>query len=131
VRALPGEANREQSHLEIQIADGSHEWPTGGLWWAQGEQGFHAPSQRAAVKPPGSWNDMEIELHADSLRVAVNGTQLNKIDLSALAKRPGAWPALARSAGRIGLQSQEGTVRFRNIRIRAVAATNVDPSSPK
>ena len=81
------------------------------------------PNWPVQLKPAGSWNTVELEVQADSLRVSVNGKEVLLTDLGKLADQPGANPALKRRSGRIGFQSHTGTVRFRNIEIKELPGT--------
>jgi hypothetical protein len=69
------------------------------------------------LKPAGSWNEMEIELRGQALRIRINGRDVLEKDLAELARRASALPGLRRISGRIGFQAHTGTVRFRKIRI--------------
>jgi serine/threonine protein kinase len=76
-----------------------------------------AVSRPAPLKPPGSWNSMEIELRGVWLRVRVNGVEtcLLPLDCERVVKHLG---AAAAAVGRIGLQSFGGSVSFRNIAVK-------------
>jgi len=104
-------------HTEIQIqADASYPKEpairrTGGLFGV-------AIDRPGELRADGSWNDMEIEVHGRSLRVAVNGRDTLNIRLDQLAKFS-ADSRLQRLSGRIGFQAHgTGTASFRNIRIK-------------
>jgi hypothetical protein len=80
---------------------------------------YIGPDRTAALNPPGSWNQLEIEVSGRSMRALVNGNQVLSTTIRTGARFPdGTVPALSRVRGRIGLQSHTGTVRFRNIEIR-------------
>jgi hypothetical protein len=116
-RAPPG----AKEQLEIQLLD---DWGflaspdtmlTGSLWKL-------AIDRPAALKPQGSWNTMEVEARGRSLRVTVNGQDTLRTSLDRFAGEAERLPALRRDEGRIGFQNWEGTVRFRNIRLRDLSA---------
>ncbi len=44
--------------------------------------------------------------------------EVSQVDLSTLADRPNALPALKRASGRLAIQAHTGTVRFRNMQIQ-------------
>jgi hypothetical protein len=112
-RAVPG----EKKHLEIQILDDAS-YPqvqdtalTGSLWGL-------ALDRRAVLKSEGEWNQMEIELRGQSLRVTVNGRDTLRTDLNRFAAQAEQLPALKRVTGRIGLQNWDRAVRFRNLQLQ-------------
>jgi hypothetical protein len=126
LRARPGESRftaTGQRHWEIQLLDDDFAgWPaplravqkTGALYGI-------AIDEAARLKPPGQWNQLEIELRARSLRVAVNGRDTLRTDLDRHAELAERLPGLKRASGRIGLQSWEGEMRFRKIEVRPLA----------
>jgi hypothetical protein len=89
--------------------------------------GRQAPSASAAVAP-GRWNRATIACQGPNLTVLINGTEVNRIDLSR-----GAQPANVQEAGpdagkqaaamptkgRIGLQARQGgsAIEFRNLKL--------------
>lgn len=90
------------------------------LNWHSSGRGSDAlrPQAPAELRPPGAWNDMEVEVRARHLRASVNDREVLEADLSDLASRSRAHAMLGRTSGRIGLQAHTGPVRFRNIEIR-------------
>jgi hypothetical protein len=66
------------------------------------------------LAPQGEWNELEIELHKQLLRVWINGLQIHDADLSRVAEVPPA-AALKRSRGRIASETTAGQVRFGNM----------------
>ena len=61
---------------------------------------------------------MEILVQENRIRVSVNGSQIVDATLPRDKRFPdGTVPGLCRTKGRIGLQKQRGTVRFRNIEV--------------
>jgi serine/threonine protein kinase len=95
-------------------------WVTGSLWWkiGVGDPPCLAPDNLGDLKKPGEWNDMEVEMRGQFLRIAVNGRDVQKVMLS--QRRPDAnpVPGLSRSSGRIGFLKRVGEVRYRNIEIK-------------
>lgn len=79
-----------------------------------------APTQRAG-KPAGQWNAMEIQADGRQIRVTLNGKKIIDADLDRYLKDPAIakeHTGLARSTGRIGLQSHTDRVEFRNVRVK-------------
>jgi hypothetical protein len=108
--------------MEIQILDDNH--PRYGKldFYQYTGSIYHvvAPNQRAG-KPAGEWNAMTIRARGREVVVILNGKKIIDADLerwrqdAAVAKE---HPGLARTTGRIGLQSHTDRVEFRNIRIK-------------
>jgi hypothetical protein len=72
------------------------------------------PSERRA-KPAGEWNHYRVECNDGSLKLSVNGKQVS-----------GGHDIRPRK-GYICLESEGGTVHFKNIRIRELSSTNPEP----
>ncbi len=133
--ALRAAGDGSPRYLEVQLCDDTsagtpNAVPTGTLVWAAGAP-FLPPDPAAALKPLGEWNDLVIELREQTLRVLVNGKSVRSNDLAYLSKQPGALPDLQRSKGRIGLQAQAGTARFRNIEIQELATPLAQEAKPE
>ncbi len=119
LRADPAEA----SHVEVQLAD-VEQFPTGMLFVTENSDqgGYLATDGKVSLKK--EWNEMEVERRGSNLRVTVNGAVVQIQDLSRFAGKPGVLPGVTRKAGRIGLQSQTGQAKFRNIRIETGPAAD-------
>lgn len=121
IRAAPDESGF--SLLEIQLWDDAArpgEPSTGSLIFTPAKW-VQAPT-RAALKPAGSWNTLDIEARGPQIHVAVNGQETGrydtaKIDPTVAVDRELARANLGRPSGQIGLFGQVGQLRFRNIRI--------------
>jgi hypothetical protein len=74
-----------------------------------------APRQAPQVQPAPKWNRMEVRLHGRRLRVVVNGTEVQNVDLDQIHDRPVTQPFLKRSRGTIEFTKHQGTVRLRNL----------------
>ncbi len=127
--ASPGEHHLEVNLRNFEEPPGLHA-QTAALRWSTSGNGrdYLPPDQPADLGFDQSWNEARIELRDGSLQVWVNGRQVRNTDLRQLAARPNSLPALKREAGRIGFQSHTGTVRFRNIQIKSLVAS--DPPIP-
>jgi serine/threonine protein kinase len=106
--------------MEIQIVDDEHyqstrptsfrpEMRSGSLY------DLRAPSLLNNNKV-GEWNELRLAVEGLRVIVEVNGLRVvdHEISSADLAKRP----ELARSTGRIGLESHDGRVEFRNIMVK-------------
>jgi hypothetical protein len=84
-----------------------------------------APKKRAVLKPVGEWNEMDIRAKGTQVTITINGEQVLDVDLKKFEHRTrekgdGKYvhPDLLRKKGHIGLQSWEGRVEFRNLKIK-------------
>lgn len=59
-----------------------------------------------AEKPAGEWNTVDVHLKDKTVRIQVNGVVVNEATM------------LVDLPGRIGLESERGTIEYRNIRLR-------------
>lgn len=109
--------------IEIQLLDDDHPryaklnnyQYTGAVYHVVG------PSAKAS-KPGGAWNEIHIRAKGKQITVVLNGKTIVDASMEkyladpAIAKE---HTGLARTAGKIGLQSHTDRVEFRNLRIRA------------
>lgn len=81
-----------------------------------------AAAKRGYLLPIGEWNKEEIMLKGSKIKVTLNGTIINEIDLKEVTKNGTAdhkeHPGLARTTGHIGFLGHGDVVRFKNIRIK-------------
>jgi hypothetical protein len=81
-----------------------------------------APSKRGYLLPTGEWNKEEIMLKGSKIKVTLNGTVINEVDLKEVTKNGTAdhkeHPGLARTTGHIGFLGHGDVVRFKNMRIK-------------
>ena len=110
----------------IKLVDTRGDEETGSSYWLRGDDSLGMnvkPDHTAEMNPAGSWNTLHVEVRGRSLRASVNGKPVLEMTSDAGAIFPdGSLPGLNRLKGRIGLQKHTGTVRFRNIRIKSLAA---------
>lgn len=86
------------------------------------------PAKRGFLKPVGEWNYQEVEVKGDRIKITLNGTVILDGDVKK-ATRNGAMdkkehPGLDKRNGYIGFLGHGTIVRFRNIRIKDLAAAN-------
>src|SRR5262249_24859718 len=75
-------------HLAVKLRDhpaGNGDIQVGSIyyWLNTGER----PARSAEMKPNGSWNDLEIEVRGQRIRIVVNGQEIQDFDLDQLARR--------------------------------------------
>jgi WD40 repeat protein len=124
---LRGSRSEDQSKagIEIQILD-DERYPglspvnyTGAIFDL-------VPRSRRAGRPVGEWNAMRIVAKGTQITVLLNDVQVVDADLSDYRDQYARKPWLARPRGRIGLQSWEGRVEFRNILVKSLS----EPAPP-
>lgn len=111
---------------EIQILDDRHPvYINNPAWGAHGSVYGVVPAKRDVLRPVGQWNEEEIEVRGDRIKVTVNGIVAVDADLKkasakgTIDKRD--HPGLLRHSGHIGFLGHGSVVRFRNIRIKDMA----------
>ena len=119
IRAVPGETEGGlPQHLAIKLDRWlKPELPVYGAlyYWPNT---YQQPNRMPKAIPDGAWNRLTIELRGNKLRVAVNGEDVQNLDLADVAKKPKVLPGAKRADGRIGLQQHSGEIRYRNIEIK-------------
>jgi HEAT repeat protein len=82
------------------------------------------PAKREFLKPVGQWNEEEIRIEGDRIRVTLNGQIIVDADLKEATKNGTLdaknHPGLNRKAGHIGFLGHGSEVRFRNLRIKSL-----------
>ena len=92
-------------------------------------------ARRGFLKPVGEWNEEEISLVGNKIKVTLNGTVILEGDLAeasangTLDKRE--HPGLQRSSGHIGFLGHGDILYFRNIRIRDMKVKEAEPKKKK
>jgi hypothetical protein len=115
----PHEGNPAYAGMEIQILDDyGPKWAdlqpdqyTGSIYDIQ------APAERM-TKKAGAWQKMVVVARGPHLQVGVNGRKVIDTRTTYYPHKLDVHPGLNRARGYIGLQSHDGRVEFRNIRIR-------------
>jgi hypothetical protein len=110
IRSKPGRQANDASGGQIGI---SADKRAGRFVWARFD--YLSPNPKPQLQPPENWNRMEIRLYGRRLRVLVNGTQVQNLNLDQIPDRPVAQPYLKRSQGTVEFTRIEGTVRLRNL----------------
>ena len=117
--------------LEIQVLDDGHEKYREWLkpWQRHGSvYGISASTgSTAALRPVGEWNDEEIVVDGRRVKVTLNGTVIQDVDLDEASKAGTLsgkeHPGLKRTAGHIGFLGHGDHVEYRDIRIKVLPAT--------
>jgi hypothetical protein len=73
------------------------------------------PPSRDATRPAGEWNTMRIRADGRHVTVELNGVKTVDANLDDHKDRADKHPGLLRTKGRLGLQSHDGRVEFRNL----------------
>jgi hypothetical protein len=76
------------------------------------------PPSTNALKPVGEWNHIHITAQGRHITVALNDTKIVDANLDEHKDRFKQHPGLTRSEGRLGLQSHDGRVEFRNVYVK-------------
>jgi hypothetical protein len=83
-----------------------------------------AAAKRGYLLPTGEWNKEEIMLKGSKIKVTLNGTVINEVDLKEATKNGTVdhkeHPGLNRTTGHIGFLGHGDVVRFKNMRIKKI-----------
>jgi hypothetical protein len=108
--------------MEIQILDDAHPKYAKLEPWQYCGALYHVVAPKEKVgKPAGEWNTMEIRAAGRQITVIHNGVAIVDANLDECLKDPAIakeHTGLARTTGRIGLQSHSDRVEFRNLRVK-------------
>ncbi len=125
VRA-PLQGDAAYAGMEIQILDDQHPKYKS---WIKPEQHHGSvydviPARTGFLRPAGQWNEEEITMRGQHIRVTLNGVIILDNDLG-IVKEPEVLkkhPGLLRTSGHVGFLGHGTRVEFRNIRIRDLGA---------
>jgi hypothetical protein len=82
------------------------------------------PAKREFLKPVGQWNEEEIRIEGDRIRVTLNGQIIVDGDLKEASENGTLdhknHPGLQRTKGHIGFLGHGSEVRFKNLRIKSL-----------
>jgi hypothetical protein len=115
----PAKGDPAYAGMEIQLID-DEGWSgkladyqhTGSIYDVQ-------PAKPAANKPIGEWNAIRIVCQGRTVTIEQNGKGLVKANLDDYKERPKKnHPGLERSSGKVGFQSYNQPVEFRNVYIK-------------
>jgi hypothetical protein len=108
--------------MEIQLLDDYHPRYAQIDFYQYTGSIYHvvAPTRRASKKA-GEWNRLAIRADGRKVTVTLNGIKIVDADLDRCRQDPEVakeHPGLARTTGKIGLQSHTGRALFRNLRVK-------------
>lgn len=119
----PLEGDAAYAGMELQILDNTH------IKYAElKDYQYHGsvygviPAKRGFLKPVGEWNQQEVLVNGDSVKVILNGETILDGNIK-LARKGGTMdgkkhPGLKNKKGHIGFLGHGDLVRFRSIRIK-------------
>jgi len=107
---------------EIQILDDGHPSYAGiQPYQAHGSVYGIIPAKRGFLRQTGDWNEEEVEVKGDKIKVTLNGNVIVEGDMKKASEKgtmdKQQHPGLQRHTGHIGFLGHGSVVRFRNIRI--------------
>lgn len=111
---------------EIQILDDGHpSYANIQPYQAHGSVYGIIAARRGFLRPTGEWNQEEVEVRGDRIKVTLNGTVIVDGDMKKASAKGTLdkqdHPGLQRHKGHIGFLGHGSVVKFRNIRIRPLS----------
>jgi hypothetical protein len=124
LRAPADRSHISRTGMEIQLLDENHpryrdikDWQkTGALYHVAAPESGH-------LRPVGEWNHLAIRLVGPLLIVKLNGSKVVADKLDSHPDLEAEHTGLKRTSGLVGIQSHNGRVEFRNLRIRELHPT--------
>ncbi len=124
LRAPADDSHISRTGLEIQILDEDAEAHRKIQPWQKTGALYHvAAPEPGHLRPPGQWNTMVLRAEGPRLIVRLNGAVVVDDRMDRHPELAAEHTGLARTSGRIGLQSHNGRVDFRAIRLRPLGPT--------
>jgi hypothetical protein len=119
LRAPADASHISRSGMEIQILDDFHPKYAKVQPWQRTGSIYHvAAAKTGHLKPPGEWNTMSVKAVGPHVVITLNGAVIVDDAIDAHPELNKEHTGLARKSGRLGLQSHNGEVSFRNVRVR-------------
>ena len=119
LRAPADASHISRTGMEIQILDDGHPRYRDIKSWQKTGALYHvAPPVGGQLRPVGEWNRLEIRLQGVGLVIKLNGMKVVDDRLDSHPELEKEHSGLRRKSGLIGLQSHNGRVEFRKIRVR-------------
>jgi len=119
LRAPADATHISRTGMEIQILDDFHAKYAKVQPWQRTGSIYHvAAAKTGHLKPAGEWNEMKIRAVGPHVTISLNGATIVDDMIDKHPELNAEHTGLARKSGRIGLQSHNGVVKFRNVRVR-------------
>ncbi|MFC0318779.1 MULTISPECIES: DUF1080 domain-containing protein [Olivibacter] len=119
----PLEGNAAYEGMEIQVLDNEAD-----IYKDLKKYQYHGsvygviPAKRGFLKPVGEWNEEEIYVKGNKIKVTLNGTVILEGDIAEASKNGTLdkldHPGLKRKSGHIGFLGHGSEVHFKNIRVK-------------
>src|SRR4051794_26568770 len=121
LRAPADSSHISRTGMEIQLLDDPDpRYKDLKSWQFTGSIYHVAPAERGHLKPTGEWNALEIRAEGPHVVVTLNGSKVVDDRLDRHPDLDSEHPGLQRKDGLIGLQSHNGRVEFRKVRIKDI-----------
>jgi len=119
LRAPADVSHISRTGLEIQLLDETHPKYAGIKPWQLTGAIYHVAAPKPGhLKPTGEWNSMEITAEGPHVTIRLNGAVVVDDRLDSHPELAAEHPGLRRADGLIGVQSHNGRVEFRSLRIK-------------
>lgn len=119
LRAPADTSHISRTGMEIQLLDEEAERHRDIQPWQKTGSIYHvAAAKTGHLKPPGTWNALEVCAEGPRIVVKLNGQTVVDDRIDRHPELEPEHPGLKRPTGRIGLQSHNDRVEFRDVRIR-------------
>jgi hypothetical protein len=121
LRAPDDNSHISRTGMEIQLLDETHPRYKDIQGWQRTGSIYHvAAAEPGHLKPTGEWNTMEIIADGPRVVIRLNGATVVDDRLDRHPELAAEHPGLKRTEGRLGLQSHNGRVEFRNIVVKGL-----------
>ncbi len=119
----PLEGDAAYVGMEIQVLDSEHpKYKDLQVYQYHGSVYGVIPAKRGYLKPTGEWNQEEIMIKGNKIKVTLNGTVILEGDIAAASKNGTLdhkeHPGLKNKTGHIGFLGHGDVVRFRKMRLK-------------
>jgi hypothetical protein len=124
LRAPADTSHISRTGLEVQLLDDEHPRYRGLHAWQYTGSIYHvAAAERGHLRPAGQWNALEIRAEGPHIVVTLNGARVVDDRIDRHPELEAEHPGLGRKQGLIGLQSHDGRVEFRQLRVKDLGAS--------
>jgi hypothetical protein len=119
LRAPADTSHISRTGMEIQVLDEEAPRHRNIQPWQRTGAIYHVAAPKPGhLKPTGEWNTLEVLADGPRVRIWLNGEEVVDDRLDSHPELEREHPGLKRTSGRIGLQSHNDRVEFRNLRIK-------------